>query len=320
MKPTVPFFLWHFLVATTLSYLAALHGAAATKPETLFVATPLTDEGAFTEGIEGPACDAQGNIYAVNFARQQTIGKVTPDGKAMLFVELPGKSVGNGIRFGRDGMMFVADYIGHNVLLIDPATRAISVFAHSDQMNQPNDLAVAPDGTLFASDPNWKDGTGQLWRIDKDGSVKCVAEKMGTTNGIEVSPDGKTLYVNESVQRNVWAFSIARDGALENKWLVKKLEDHGFDGMRCDVDGNLYITRHGKGTVVKLSPKGDVLREIDVLGPMPSNICFGGPDGRTAYVTEVKHRRLVQFRVDRPGLEWQRWQTKPATSQSRGLQ
>ena len=62
MKPTVPFFLWHFLVATTLSYLAALHGAAATKPETLFVATPLTDEGAFTEGIEGPACDAQGNI------------------------------------------------------------------------------------------------------------------------------------------------------------------------------------------------------------------------------------------------------------------
>src|SRR5258706_2612791 len=110
MKSTTPCFVRYFLVAAALTYFAALHGSAATKPETLFVATPLTEEGAFTEGIEGPVCDAQGNIYAVNFARQQTIGKVTPDGKATVFVELPGKSVGNGIRFGRDRMMFVADY------------------------------------------------------------------------------------------------------------------------------------------------------------------------------------------------------------------
>ena len=80
--------------------------------------------------------------------------------------------------------------------------------------------------------------------------------------------------------------------------------------MRCDVDGNLYITRYGKGTVVVLSPEGKVLHEIDVLGPTPSNLCFGGPDGRTVYVTEVSKQRLVRFRVDRPGLAWQRWQQK----------
>jgi sugar lactone lactonase YvrE len=78
--------------------------------------------------------------------------------------------------------------------------------------------------------------------------------------------------------------------------------------MRCDIDGNLYVTRHGKGTVVKLSPEAKVLKEIDVLGDSPTNICFGGPDGRTAYVTQVKGRRLVRFRVDRPGLAWQRLQ------------
>ncbi len=288
------------------SVFGCINIVAAATSEALFYATPFTEENSFTEGIEGPACDARGNIFAVNFTRQQTIGKVSPDGKATIYVELPGVSVGNGIRFDRKGIMFVADYVGHNVLRIDPATRAITVFAHGDQMNQPNDLAMAAEGTLYASDPNWKEGTGQLWRIDKDGTVKRVAEKMGTTNGIEVSPDGKTLYVNESVQRNVWAFTIAADGSLTNKRLVKKFDDHGFDGMRCDVDGNLYITRHGKGTVVKLSPKGEIIREIDVMGAMPTNICFGGPDGRTAYVTEVKHRRLVQFRVDRPGLEWQR--------------
>ena len=284
--------------------------AATLHAEELFTATPLTAENVFTKGVEGPACDRAGNVYAVNFERQRTVGKVTPSGKAELFLDLPEGSTGNGIRFDRAGAMFVADYTGHNVLRVDMASKAVTVFAHNAAMNQPNDLAIAADGTLFASDPNWKAGTGQIWRISTDGKTELVAPDMGTTNGIDVSPDGRTLYVNESVQRNVWAFDISAKGPLENKRLVKKFDDHGFDGMRCDVDGNLYITRHGKGTVVKLSPKGEILREIDVLGPEPTNICFGGPDGRTAYVTEVSGRRIVHFRVDRPGLEWARWQGK----------
>jgi gluconolactonase len=278
--------------------------AADPAPEKLFQATPLTKPNEFTAGIEGPACDAAGNVYAVNFAEQGTIGRVTPDGKGEVFVRLEGKSVGNGIRFDAAGMMYVADYVGHNVLKIDPATKKISVFAHNAEMNQPNDLAMAPDGTLFASDPAWGKNTGQLWRISTKGEITRLAKELGTTNGIDVSPDGKTLYVNESVQRGVWAFPIQADGTLGERKLIKQFEDHGFDGMRCDVAGNLYITRYGKGTVVKLSPKGEVLQEIDVLGKQPSNLCFGGPDGRTIYVTEVEHRRLVQFRVDQPGLEW----------------
>lgn len=273
-----------------------------------FVAKPFTAEKSFTAGIEGPACDAKGNVYVVNFAEQGTIGKVTPDGKAKVFVRLPGTSVGNGIVFGLKGRMFVADYVGHNVLMVDPDSTKISVFAHEERMNQPNDLAIAPDGTLFASDPNWAKGTGQVWRFGTDGKAALAAKDMGTTNGIEVSPDGKTLYVNESVQRNVWAFDIADQGSLFNKRLVKKFADHGFDGMRCDAEGNLWITRYGKGTVVKMSPKGEVLQEVDVLGASPSNLCFGGPDGKTVYVTEVTKQRLVSFRADVPGLAWKRWQ------------
>lgn len=274
--------------------------------EVLFKAEPFTPEGSFTEGIEGPNCDKAGNIYAVNFAKQQTIGKTTPDGKTEVFVTLPGTSIGNGIVFNRRGEMFVADYVGHNVLKIDPKTRRIEVFAHNEQMNQPNDLAIARDGTLFASDPNWKEGTGQLWRIDRNGKTTLLAKGLGTSNGIEVSPDGKALYVNESVQRNVWAWKINKDKSISEKRLIRKFPDFGFDGMRCDVDGNLYITRHSKGTVVKMTPGGEILQEIDVLGSKPSNLCFGGPDGRTVYVTEVEHRRLVQFRVDKPGLAWKR--------------
>jgi gluconolactonase len=277
------------------------------QKEPLFVAKPLTEAGSFTEGIEGPNCDAQGNVYAVNFARQGTIGKVAPDGRGEVFVELSDGSIGNGIVFDRAGKMYVADYVKHNVLRIDPRTRAVTVFAHHGEMNQPNDLAIGPDETLYASDPNWRESTGQLWRIDRDGTVTRLVTGMGTTNGIEVSPDGKSLYVNESVQRNVWAFTITPEHTLANKRLLIQFPDHGFDGMRCDVDGNLYITRYGKGTVVKVSPEGKVVREVSILGARPSNLCFGGPDGCTVYVTEVEHRRLVRFRVDRPGLAWHRW-------------
>ena len=262
----------------------------------------FTQVGQFTAGIEGPSCDAEGNVFAVNFASEGTIGRVSPAGNATVFLQLPEGSIGNGIQFSPEGHFFVADYTGHNVLRVNPETRHVDVHAHHAGMNQPNDLALAPDGkTLFASDPNWTDETGKLWRIDADGSVHLLADQMGTTNGIDVSPDGQTLYVNESVQRRVWAFAINAKGELENKRLVHQFSDHAMDGMRCDLDGNLYITRYGKGTVVKMSPSGEVLREIPVLGARPSNLCFGGPDGRTLYVTEVEYQRLVSFRIDRPG-------------------
>src|SRR6267143_2065544 len=147
----------------------------ASSDEALFKATPLTAEGLFTKGIEGPACDREGNIYAVNFAREQTIGKVTPDGKGEVFVELPGKSTGNGIVFDPAGTMFVADYVGHNILRVDPKSRAVSVLAHDDRMNQPNDLALAPSGNIYASDPNWKEGTGQVWLASVTGKLSLVA-------------------------------------------------------------------------------------------------------------------------------------------------
>jgi len=300
-----------FMMLTTFLLLAlSVRESVLAAEESLFIASPFTAANSFTEGIEGPACDIQGNIYAVNFQRQQTIGKVTPDGKGEVFVELPGKSVGNGIVITPNSTMYVADYVGHNILRIDPKTRAVSVWAHEDRMSQPNDLALAPSGRLYASDPNWAKGSGQVWLATTDGKLSLVATNMGTSNGIEVSPDGKMLYVNESVQRNVWAFDIESDGTLSHKRLLKKFDSHGFDGMRCDVEGNLYISRHGKGTVVKLSPTGEVLREVDVLGSKPSNLCFGGPDGRTVYVTEVDHRRLVQFRVDQPGLAFVRLSSK----------
>jgi gluconolactonase len=274
--------------------------------EVLFAATPFTAERSFTGEIEGPAVDRAGNVYAVSFSKKNTIGRVTPEGKGEVFLEMPGASLANGIRIGKDGMLYVADYTGHNILKIDPATRQVSVFAHEPKMNQPNDLAMSKDGTLWASDPDWKNGTGQLWRIGTDGKVTRVAEGMGTTNGIDLSPDGRYLYVNESVQRKVWRFRVMGDGTLAGKQLLVEFPDFAMDGMRVDRQGNLFISRHGKGTVAMVSPAGKVLREIDTLGAKPSNVAFGGVDGKTIYVTEMEKGRLVKFRVPAAGREWGR--------------
>ncbi len=276
--------------------------------EELFVAQEFTPLNGFTSGIEGPACDAAGNLYAVNYARQHTIGKVTPDGTASVFVELPTGSIGNGIRFNSEGFMFIADYTNHNVLKVDMNTREISVHAHEPAMNQPNDIAIGANDILYASDPNWGASTGQIWRVDTDGKVTLLEADMGTTNGIEVSPDEKVLYVNESAQRNVWAYDLSAEGEVSNKRLLIQFPDFNMDGMRCDIEGNLYITRHGKGTVAKLSPGGEVVLEVQLTGKLCTNIAFGGPDGRTCYVTMADRGNVEVFRADLPGRSWQLFQ------------
>jgi gluconolactonase len=280
----------------------------------LYHTSDFTAPHSFTDGAEGPGVDRAGNLYAVNFSRQHTIGKVTPTGEATLFLELPDGSCGNGIRFNRAGDMFIADYTRHNVLRVKMAARAqtlqernaaIEVFAHEPIMNQPNDLAIMANDILFASDPNWAGGWGQLWRIDTQGTVTLLETGMGTTNGVEVSPDERTFYVNETVQRRVWAYDLAPTGDLSNKRLLHEFPDYGLDGMRCDVAGNLYITRWGKGVIAKLSPQGELLAEIGLQGANCTNIAFGGPDGCTAYVTVADRGNVESFRVEHPGREWQ---------------
>jgi gluconolactonase len=281
--------------------------------DTLYTSAVFTSPGGFTSGIEGPGCDADGNLYAVNFERQHTIGKVTPEGDCSVFLDLPNGSIGNGIRFDSQERMLIADYTNHNILRVDMGTGDVSVLAHEPTMNQPNDIAIADDDTVFASDPNWGESTGQIWRIDASGRVTALERDMGTTNGIEVSPGGGTLYVNESVQLNVWAYDLNDNGDVSNKRLLLDFPDYGMDGMRCDVEGSIYITRWGKGAIAKVSPDGVVLREIELSGKNCTNLAFGGYDGRTCYVTVADTGNIEVFRVDAPGRSWEMRQARRAT-------
>ncbi len=266
--------------------------------------TDFTPAHEFTTNCEGPSVGPDGTVYAVNYVMDGTIAAISKRGKASIFLTLPKGSTGNGIRFGSASTFYVADFSGHNVFQVDVLTKKAKVHAHNERMNQPNDLCITTSGHIFCSDPSWKDSKGQLWHIAPDGSSELIATEMGTTNGIEVSPDEKTLYVNESVQRNVWAFDLSTDGKITNKRLLIQFEDGGMDGMRCDIKGNLYITRWGKGEVAIVSPKGDIIQTIQTTGKNVSNICFGGRNGKTCYVTLQDRGCLETFEAMNPGREW----------------
>jgi len=285
---------------------ALLLGIAPACAEPLFESRQLTPPGEYTFGIEGPAVDAAGNLYVVNHLRQGTIGKVAAGAaRSELFATLPSGSVGVSIRFGRDNRMYVADYRGHNVFVFEPGTAEPRVYFHSDTFNQPNDMTIARDGTIYASDPNWRGRSGQVWRIapGANGAPMASERKLTTTNGIDLSPDEKTLYVGESETREIWAYRI--DGAkLAAPRLIKKFPDFSIDGLRTDMDGRIYVARILKGTVEILTPEGKTIREVALKAKEPTNLAFGGPDGKTVYVTQRQGGFIETFRVDRAGREF----------------
>jgi signal peptidase len=290
--------------------LASFVVAPCAAQQETFLSRPVTPAGEYTFGIEGPAVDRKGDLYVANFVKQGTIGRLAAgSSRSELFATLPEGSVSSAIRFDRDGRMFVADYKKHNIFLIGANGTSIETYFHSDDFNQPNDLTIATDGTIYASDPHWKHRDGQIWRIAKtaDGSIRgerMQADRpMSTTNGIDLSPDGKTLYVGESDTSEIWSYRI--DGArLLAPKLVKKFADFSIDGLRTDVDGRLFVARILKGTIAVLSPTGVVEREIKLSAKEPTNLAFGGADGKTIFVTQ-RHGGLIEsFRADRAGREY----------------
>jgi signal peptidase len=218
-------------------------------------------------------------------------------------------SIGNGIRFDRQGRMFIADFKKHNVWVIERGETTPQVYFHSDRFNQPNDLAIAADGTLYASDPQFAaPAGGQIWRITRGadgtgrGEVMSSTRHLGVTNGIDLSPDGATLYVSESNSRQVWAYRLDGSKLLDPR-LVRGFADFEVDGLRTDRDGRIYLARLSAGKIAIIGADGSLQREVPLSGKQPTNVTFGGPDGRTVFVTQKEGRFIEAFRVDRPGRE-----------------
>jgi gluconolactonase len=275
-----------------------------TREVDLFKAGVLASAGGFTTGIEGPAVDLEGNVYATDFGTSGTIGIVEPGKSAQLWMTLPHGANSAAIRFDSIGRMFIADYKLHRLYLVDRKTKDIQIYFEDRTMNQPNDFTISKDGSIYMSDPTWdKNKKGHIWKLNLDKTVVHLESDLKAPNGIDLSPDETKLYYSDSIDGAIYAYDIVGDQLVNRRTLAQFATDT-VDGLRTDMAGTIYVARMNMGTIDHYAPDGTLLNRIQLSGKEPSNLAFGGPDGKTMYVTIVDTGSIETFRVDQPGREW----------------
>ncbi|ORX91284.1 calcium-dependent phosphotriesterase [Basidiobolus meristosporus CBS 931.73] len=257
--------------------------------------------------IEGAGVDQNGNIYAVNFGTSTslaTLGQITPNQKLFYEDKATQGTAFNAIRFqkGNQTVAFAADYVNHRIVRLTVNGGTITAKNHCSSPNilQPNDLALSKSGLLFLSGMKWQSngvtGDGDLWVCSAEGTPRRL-DLLGRTNGIELSPDDKYLYLSEAVNQNgtpvsnkIWRYLVnPQTGDVSNKTLFfdfaqDQSQSIDIDGMRTDIAGNLFVTRNGGQKVVVISPSGQLLSIIKTTFTAPTNLEFGGPLGKTLHI------------------------------------
>src|ERR1051325_9058346 len=255
------------------------------------------------EFTEGPAVDRDGNVFFTDQPNDRIEKGDASPGKVSDCTNPPGRA--NGTYFDKDGNLIACADEKNELWSIAPdkkATVLVKDFG-GKLLNGPNDLWIRPDGGIYFTDPLYK---RNYWKRDpamqQDGqhvyfmaanrkSVTPVATDLKQPNGIIGTPDGKTLYVADIGARRTYAYDINATGTLSNKRLFCEL---GSDGMTIDNEGNVYLT--GRGVTV-FDKTGKQIEHIDVPESWTANVCFGGRDIKTLFITASKGLYAVQMQV-----------------------
>jgi gluconolactonase len=256
--------------------------------------------GGFTF-TEGPTLDAKGNLFFVDQPNNRII-EWSADGKLSTFLQPSGRA--NGMMFDAQGNL-IACADEHNQLWSVAPDKTVTVLLtnfNGKYLNGPNDVWVAPNGGMFITDPfyrrKWWDHTlmaqtnEEVFYLSPD--KKTLAQVTGDLkkpNGITGSPDGKNLFVSDIRAGQTWRYDIQPDGSLTNKTFFCAL---GSDGMTIDAEGNLYLTGHG---VTVFDKTGKQIDHIDVPEKWSANVCFGGADHKTLFITATESLYSIQLRV-----------------------
>jgi len=248
----------------------------------------LGDGYSFTEG---PAVDRPGNVYFTDQPNNRIIKWSFSSGEFSTFTENSGRS--NGMYFNREGKLIACADMENQVWSFDMEGNKEVLIENfkGRKLNGPNDLWISPKGGIYITDPLYKrnywerdpemqqDGE-HVYYISADGlQFFRVDENLVKPNGIVGTPDGKKLYVSDIGAKKTYVYDIEEDGYLTNRTLFVEM---GSDGMTIDHRGNVYLT--GKGVTV-FDAKGNKIGHIPVDAPWTANVCFGGGDRKTLFIT-----------------------------------
>ena len=210
----------------------------------------------------------------------------------------------NGLCFDAAGDLWAcADE--HNQLWRISPSKKVTVVVKDDGgklLNGPNDVWIRPDGGIYLSDPYykrdyWKRGPMELpgqfvyFLAPDHKTLRQVATDMTQPNGIIGTPDGKTLYVADIGAGKTYRYRIEKDGSLSEKHLFCEM---GSDGMTIDSEGNVYLTGHG---VTVFDKAGKQIEQIPVAEDWTGNVCFGGKDRHTLFITASKSLYAIRTRT-----------------------
>ncbi|UEG55274.1 SMP-30/gluconolactonase/LRE family protein [Mucilaginibacter daejeonensis] len=255
------------------------------------------------EFTEGPAADAKGNVYFTD-QPNSTIWKYGTDGKLSLFTDKAGRS--NGTFFDAKGHLVTCADDQGELWRFDATGRqheTLLTGVDGKRLNGPNDLWMDARGGIYFTDPYyqrnyWTRTTSALdgekvYYLPAGRHEPIVASSaLLKPNGIAGSRDGKYLFVADIKAGKTYRFTIGTKGELTDQQLFTKM---GSDGMTLDDEGNVYLTG-GKGVTI-FDPQGNKLGLIRIEEPWTGNVCFGGPDRRTLFITASKAIYTVNMKV-----------------------
>jgi gluconolactonase len=250
---------------------------------------------------EGPAVDAEGNVYFTDQPNNR-IHKWSVDGKLSVFHDKPGRA--NGLYFDRKGNLLACADLANQLWSIDMNGKVTVLVKgyKGKKLNGPNDLWEDLKGGIYFTDPFYKRPYWKRGPIEQDGqhvyylypdrkTLIRVTEDLVTPNGIIGTPDGKKLYVADLGARKTYVYDINADGTLSGRKLFCSM---GSDGMTIDNEGNVYLT--GRGVTV-FNSAGVEIEQIDIDAGWTANVCFGGGDGHTLFITAQESLFAIRMRV-----------------------
>lgn len=279
-------------LSTLCLFISLSLSTSAQKPDQLRkIIKPNAEVEKIASGFaftEGPAPDKKGQVYFTDQPNNKIY--IWNENDEIMEFEVDGERA-NGLYFDHDGQLVAcADYRNKLIKIDLKGNKTVLADGYDgNHLNGPNDLWIHPNGNIYITDsyyhrPWWPEGQVQaqderaVYCVTPKGKMSRVADGFVMPNGIIGTPDGSTLYVADINDKKIWKYDIQQDGSLANKTFFAP---EGSDGMTIDHQGNVYLTNQA----VSVYSKDGVKLGAIQIPEQPANVCFGGKNRKTLFVT-----------------------------------